>query len=274
MYLRDSLLLLRLISLTVVLLTVSACGGGNETSPAPTATWTPTAPPTEEPQPVVPTATATAFPFAGDGKWEVSFQTSDGVLLSGTLYGQGESGVILAPAYPGGQEGWKAFAETVAAQGYRALTFDFRGHGSSEGVADTAHATIDLMAAVTFMREQAMVDQIVLMGAGWGGTAAIRAAGQDASLAGLAVLSAPRSVGELEVSDTDLASLTLPTLWLAARNDLGQDIEAMADQTASPDKTIWVYEGSSLHGTFIFEGANGSDLTRRLLEFINRLFGA
>jgi pimeloyl-ACP methyl ester carboxylesterase len=194
-------------------------------------------------------------------------------LLAGTLYGGGESGVILAPAYPGGQEGWKLFAETIAAQGYRALTFDFRGQGGSEGTASIANATTDLMAAITFMREQVMVDRIVLMGAGWGGTAAIRVASQNTGIIGLAVLSAPRSVGELEVSDTDLVSLTLPTLWLAARNDLGQDIEAMADQVASPDKTIWVYEGSSLHGTYIFEGANGPDLTRRLLEFINRLFG-
>ncbi len=88
------------------------------------------------------------------------------------------------------------------------------------------------------------------------------------------MVSAPRSAGGLEASEADLANLTLPSLWLAARNDLGQDVEAMADQVASSDKSIWIYEGSSLHGTFIFEGANGSDLTRRLLEFINRLFGA
>jgi hypothetical protein len=53
-----------------------------------------------------------------------------------------------------------------------------------------------------------------------------------------------------------------------------QNVEPMYELAASSDKTLWIYEGSSLQGTFIFEGADTNDLRQRLIDFVVRVTGA
>ncbi len=217
--------------------------------------------------------TPTPDPFPGNGPWEIEFETTNGLMLSGTLYGKTGPGVVLIPMYPGGQEGWATFADQAARAGYRVVTFDLRGHGSSEGRGDFEAAPQDILAALGYLQELGAGSN-VLIGPGEGGTAAILAAAASAGeLAGLVAISSPRSREGVELSDADLAKLDMPSLWLASRHDMTQDIESLYDLAGSTDKTLWIYEGSSLHGTYIFEGADGPDLSRRLLEFIGQVTG-
>jgi len=115
--------------------------------------------------------------------------------------------------------------------------------------------------------------QFVLIGAGIGSMAAIKVAPNDEAVKGVVVISSPRSFDTLEVTDSDLSALTVPSLWLAARNDMTQDVEKMSALAGSSTKTLWIYEGSSVQGTYIMEGADGPDLQKRLLEFIASVFG-
>ena len=98
-----------------------------------------------------PTPTRTSQDLGGK---HVSFTTSDGVLLRGHLYGTGSTGVILAHMYPADQSDWTDFAQVLAAHGYQALTFDFRGFTESEGSSGTEYAGTDLLAAYQFMRSR------------------------------------------------------------------------------------------------------------------------
>src|SRR5689334_21912536 len=68
-------------------------------------------------------------PLAGDGPWALSYPAGDGTSLDGVVYGQGPNCLVLAPMYPGAKEGWLTFAAAAGLQGYRSLTFDFRGRG-------------------------------------------------------------------------------------------------------------------------------------------------
>jgi hypothetical protein len=52
------------------------------------------------------------------------------------------------------------------------------------------------------------------------------------------------------------------------------NVEEMQAQAGSTDKEIWIYEGSSVQGTVILEGADGDDLERRLIAFVQRIAGA
>src|SRR5262249_51237846 len=61
----------------------------------------------------------------------VQLRTADGLTLGAHLYGGGDTGVVLAHQYNGDQTGWTDFAMTLAAHGYCALTFDFRGFPES-----------------------------------------------------------------------------------------------------------------------------------------------
>lgn len=252
---------------------LTACGGGNTAPSAEEVALTATsdAASAATQQSLAYTATP-VDPFPGEGPWPVDLTTADGVTLAGTLYGDSPIGVVLAPAYPGGQPGWSVFAASASAQGYHVLIFDLRGYGESEGERSSQAAPDDLAAAVAFLREQG-ADRLVLIGAGLGGMAAIRVAAGDPQIAGLAVISSPRSFEGFEIADSDLSALTLPTLWLAARNDMTQDVEGMNALVPGSDRELWIYEGSSLNGTYIFEGHDAPDLERRLLEFIARVAG-
>ncbi len=267
------MLQVRALAGTVMLISLAGCastaGGPTGTQNAVAVTAEPTAPAAMPPEPS-PEVLIPEEPFPGDGPWTVSFVTADGINLQGTLHGKGATGVVLAPMYLEGQAGWLSFAQMAALQNLRVLTFDLRGYGQSEGVRDAAQAPVDIAAALSFMEQNGTSPQ-VLIGAGLGGTGAIRVAAQDPAIAGLVVISAPRAFGGLELTDSELASLDMPTLWLGARNDLTHNVEEMYALARSSDKELWLYEGSSLQGTFILQGIDGPDLQSRLLAFIARV---
>lgn len=221
-------------------------------------------PPTEEASPA-PSPTPTPL-FSGEGPWSVSFPSDGDVMLQGTLYGEGQEGVVLASMYVEDQTVWESFAMTLAEQGVRVLTFDYRGVGASEGNANVNDTPADVEAALTFMREHGF-EPIAVVGAGLGGTAVLRAAAEAEAFPPVAIISAPRVFQGLEVRDSDLSGLAVPSLWVGTRTDLLHDIEAMYDE-ADGEKSLWMYEGSSLHGAYILTGADGADLERRLIAFI------
>jgi pimeloyl-ACP methyl ester carboxylesterase len=199
------------------------------------------------------------------GPREVTFQTEDGVKLSGTLFGQGGSGVVLSHMFPTDQTSWHAFAKTLAGNGYLALAYDFRGYGKSGGEKHIDQIDSDVRAAVAFLKEQG-AQRIVLVGASMGGTASAKVAG-SAGAAALVVLSSPQSFNGLEVTEQDLKSFRGPSLWMGSRGDAATtDTEAMHAKANEP-KTLHIYEGSA-HGTFIFDTANGPDLSQRIIDFL------
>ncbi len=266
----------------LILLALAACGGAPAAAPPPAtggaapatepADQSPAASPTPASEDAAaPTPPPPTVPFEGEGPWEADFPTADGVTLHGTLFGQGDTGIVLAPNYPGGAAAWHPFAEAAAERGYRALAFDLRGHGESGGEADLAAAPDDVAAAAAFLRDQG-AERIILMGGGEGAMAVILAAASGEDIAGLAALSPMREDDGLAVAEADLAGLNIPSLWIGARTDMEHDAEGMAGQ-AGGEPEVWIYEGSSLHGTYLFEGIDAPDLTGRLLDFAESAAG-
>ncbi len=252
----------RALGLAAITISLAACTAGPQpqatavqqpfTSPAPTA------PAVTEPAPQ-----ATATPSGG----ETTFQTEDGVKLDGRLLGTGSVGLVLAPMYPGGQEGWTNFASVAAGKGYRVLTFDLRGYGKSEGTPGASNAPDDLRAALATLKASGS-SRIVLIGAGVSGMAAIKVAPADKAVVGIVVISSSRKMDGLEITDADAGALSVPSLWLAARNDMAQNVEDLYKVAGGPKKDLWVYEGASVQGTYILEGSDGPDMQAKLLAFI------
>jgi alpha-beta hydrolase superfamily lysophospholipase len=83
-----------------------------------------------------------------------------------------------------------ALAETLHEDGFDVITYDARGHGTSEGEStlgdDEQH---DVAAAVMLARQR--TSEVVLVGASMGGIAALRYAATDADLAGVVTVSCP-----------------------------------------------------------------------------------
>src|SRR6185295_16056157 len=56
----------------------------------------------------------------------VTFDTADGATITGELYGSGETAVIFS-VMGECNPGWREFAQLTAAQGFMALTYQWRG---------------------------------------------------------------------------------------------------------------------------------------------------
>jgi len=198
------------------------------------------------------------------GGERVSFTTSDGIVLRGHLYGSGATGVILAHMYSADQSSRTDFAEILAAHGYQALTFDFRGFTESGGPLGTQFADRDLLAAYQFMGPR--VSRIFIAGASLGSEAAILVAARE-PVAGIVCISTPISFGGLNVEQA-IRKVHAPILFITSADDplvAGQP-EILYRLAAAP-KSFEVFPGRA-HGTAILFGPHSTELQMLMLRFI------
>ena len=114
-------------------------------------------------------------------------------------------GVVLCHGFPTGPRGAVASASTFPEladriardTGCPALTFNFRGTGTSDGDFSAAGWTEDIVAAVDAVMEMATVASVALVGVAEGGTFALGTAAEDPRVTAVATLAAPRSLHEL-----------------------------------------------------------------------------
>ena len=209
---------------------------------------------------------------AAAGSQPVTFRTSDGVRLSGRVFGpdSARTGVILAHMLPADQSSWFAFAARIGDQGYRALTFDFRGYcpggdaGCSEGERDVGADAVDLEAALGFLRSEG-VESIAIVGASMGGTAALIVAADEGDAVSTVIsLSAPQQIEGLVAGPDVMARVTAAKLFVAGSGDVAaaQAAQAFDEQSPAPKRLEIV--PSDDHGTDLLTG-NQAEIVRNLL---------
>ena len=108
------------------------------------------------------------------GETPVTMRAADGASIYGVEVGTGTAGIVLGHQYFSDHCEFMQFARDLAALGYRALTFDFRGYGASTG-GNSARLDLDVAAAVARLRADGAT-RIKLVGASMGGTAVLVAA--------------------------------------------------------------------------------------------------
>jgi pimeloyl-ACP methyl ester carboxylesterase len=240
-------------TLAAVALLLAACSAGGTSSP--TAPEVTTAAPAVEP---------TASTSAEATRSEVTFVTSDGLTLEGTVFGDGSDWVILAHMLPADQTSWFEFANAATRQGFAALTFNFRGYGGSDGPREPFAVDVDVEAAIDFA-EAAGAQRIWLIGASMGGSGSLAVAARR-DVVGVATLSAPAQFQGTDALGA-VPGIAGPKLFVAARGDepyastVGTFLEAAAEPKSSR-----LFDGSA-HGTNLFE-THGQELTMLLLEFL------
>lgn len=251
----------------IPLLFLAACAG-------PTAAPTPTSTPLATPTPIPPTATPYLTPQPEEapspttlvqGPRMVTFQSEDGITLGGTLYGSGRVGVVLSHMFPTDQTSWAGLAQKIAALGYLVLTYDFRGYGQSGAQVQVDQIDKDLRAAVAFIREGG-AEKIVLVGASMGGTATVKVAAEDSGIAAVVVWSSPLAFRGLTTELSEVATLTIPALFLGAEADPATADTARMSE-AAPNAALFIYGGNS-HGTFALGTPQGIEVETKLLSFI------
>ena len=195
----------------------------------------------------------------------VAFQTEDGKNIDGRVFGAGDTGVILAHMFPSDQTSWHPFAKRLAAEGFIALTFDFRGYGVSDGPLDVPELPLDIRAAIDLLRDHGATD-VYLIGASMGGTASVVVA-EDGDVAGIVAISAPRDFQGLSAS-ASAPDVTIPALLIASEQDGSAPADAawLAETIRGPTATR-IYPGAA-HGTRLLEGEAQAAVEDLLLSFV------
>ena len=277
--------------LFIAALIVSACSTGElpevetPTLPPPTST---TLPPTSTGTPTLePSATPTPMPTIDlelvltpqtTVAYELDYiglKTTDGVQLIAKLFGKGEPVVILAHQGTQGanQRDWEAFARLIAERGFTAATLDFRGYGLSKGDLTQKNYLIrDMSALIDYLRE-AGYSRFICMGASMGGTTCMRAA-VDYDLEGLVVIGSLWSNGKpTNVTDDELAALTIPKLFITTENDRNSEVPVSVKdmyKISREPKLLRTFPGEA-HGTEMFKLPYAEEFTAELMAFVESL---
>lgn len=185
--------------------------------------------------------------------------------LEGRAWGEGDRYVVLAHMRSADMSSWFDFARLLAAEGYTAVAFNFRGYGESEqGENGQFAVATDIRAVVDAAVADGAV-QVFVIGASMGGTGAV-AASTTAEIAGTVTLSAP---DEFEgVNAAGLAQyVAAPMLLIAADEDgsAAEDAAAIA-AGAKGDAELVVLSGGQ-HGTNMF-AEHGPEITELILDFL------
>ena len=198
----------------------------------------------------------------------VTFNTADGATVNGELYGSGKT-VVIFSVMGNCKPGWREFAQVTAAQGFMALTYQWRGcRENSVDQVLIKKFVEDARAAIAFVRDQG-AEKIILVGASLGGCASAKLA-VESHASGLVVLASPPSIPQwgFEIVSDDLAT-DIPKLFITAENDdtVSTDAPRAVSDLAAEPKEWQTYPGTA-HGTDLFEGESGSELQQRIIEFI------
>lgn len=233
---------LRIISALLIGLMMVSC---TVAQPIPTATLAPTPSPT-----ITFTPTPARLP---EGK--IIFEKSSSKKFTGTVYGQGETAIILANMTTGGEVQWDPFVEAVDKQNFMTVTFNYLQ-------ADFSGAAQDTRIVLKKLRE-AGYKRVICIGASLGVTSCT-SIGREPEIVGLVLVAGPNNGGSL-------AKVTYPKLFIAgALDQWARDTQVAYDKAAEP-KTLVLFEGNSAHGASLFYSNDREEFLTLLIDFVNSL---
>ena len=217
----------------------------------------------------------------------VSFETSDGFVLKGDLTSAADTDApvaILLHMYRSNRSAWAPLVPDLVAAGFTVLAIDQRAHGESQqrrgervdvaSVPRTAFAQLvrdgvrDVEAAVRHLAGQGLAtDRIVLIGASYGCSVSLLAAGEVAGVRALVLLSPGTNYFGVDVVEA-AGSFPGPVLIVAAEDDRNAVASARtlaARHQGTDDLEIYRSGG---HGTHLF--GPRPQLKQRIIEFAGK----
>jgi dienelactone hydrolase len=210
-------------------------------------------------------------PAGGATRSDVSFSSDvnlTGYMTTGEASPSGSPGVLLIHQFMNNDEQWGQWPEALAAEGYRVLAFNLRGHGDSDAydgslvgiLSDPVAAPADMRAALAYLVGSGGADpnRIAIVGTSIGANLTV-----EAAIAGLAKtyvsLSSRQSAVETYAGKpaTGMSSV----YYFASENDGGgtqaANAQTMHDLTSGA-REIKVYAGVSDHGVAILNNQSDS----------------
>jgi dienelactone hydrolase len=211
----------------------------------------------------------------------VSFDAADGVRLTGTVFGEGPVGVVLAHMGRGGdtQADFYPLARALAGRGYVALTYNRRGvcdasrRRCSDGSDDYERSWKDVVGAAGFVRSRGATT-VVLIGASIGAMASLYAAvSHRIAPAALIEIGGVNHASGYDFSREQLRGLAAPKLFISSADDIYGGAEAAREWHgwARGPNQLEILPGAA-HGTDMLRQGEPTarPLTRLVLRFLSR----
>ncbi len=191
---------------------------------------------------------------------EVSFETSDGGMVYGNLYGNGSDAVALGHGGVFNKESWHELAMALKGEGLRVLAIDFRGYGKSVNGRRGDAKHLDLLAGLEFLKENGAV-RVSLLGGSMGGGAAAQAAveSKSGSIAKLVLLA--------HVPVNSPKKLKGDKLFIVSEGDRLADSVKAQFQKAPEPKQLEILDGNA-HAQHIFKTNQAEKLEKLIVEFL------
>jgi hypothetical protein len=242
----------RMITL-LVCLTIAGCAAPQPaltTTSQPVPTQTSALTPTSIPSPTL-ASTSTPVPVP-TGK-ETIFDESSSRNLAGTLYGEGETAILLANMIISGEKQWDPFVAAVDKQKFTTVTFDYRN------INDVGQ---DMDLILGWLKEAGFT-RVVCIGASLG-TRACSNIALEPETVGMVLIAG-------SVHHASVAEATYPKLFISGALDRWAfDIQMGYEQAAEP-KELVLFEENRAHGTDLFSSKDGEQFLTLLIDFVNSL---
>jgi dienelactone hydrolase len=215
---------------------------------------------------------------ASGAEEQVTFTTSDGIVIAGTLYpaAAGSPAVLCLHQWRSERSEFESFARSLQSAGITALTIDMRGYGGStrsaagSAVEPGRITGADIEAAVAFLKKHKSVDaaRIGLVGASYGSSNAIIYAAEHAEIRVVALLSPGLNYHKVLPTEPAVKRYgNRPLLAIAGSEDM-RSVEAVNRfrEIAGSGITTKLYENGG-HGVDLFRAHPASaDLVREFLQ--------
>lgn len=212
------------------------------------------------------------------GTEDVQFTTTDGVMITGTLYPAGDNApaVLCLHQWRSDRSSFAALASTLQAAGMTVLTIDMRGYGGSTRTATGGAvrpdriAVEDVKAAMTFLRAHPKADatRIGIVGASYGSSNAIMYAAGDPAVRAVVLISPGLNYfNELPTEEPLRRYKARPLLVAASSEDLRSVETVDAYRKIAPSMEVEAYEDAG-HGTDILDAGVGLD--GRISSFLKK----
>jgi sugar lactone lactonase YvrE/pimeloyl-ACP methyl ester carboxylesterase len=187
-------------------------------------------------------------------------------IIRGTLLGEGDMVVILAPGFNETRGSWMRHARHFASLGYAALAFDFPGAGASTGTWRRTKLKSDVAALINYLQQERAYERIVCAGVSFGGSACFEAAQDLPDLAGLVIISSPVRTTTSE----EVAGLSMPKLMV-----IGIESNPVLENVNEPMREVFEllpdpkqFENLRLRETVLLYG---DELLNLMVEFLEGL---
>lgn len=185
----------------------------------------------------------------------VSFDAPHGTTIDGSLYGDGDCGIVLVPQINLDRGSWSEQANTLTEEGYLVLAID----------EDPDDRVNSILGAVDYLTDEHSITQSVLIGASSGGEAVVKAnaTAPNRPIAGTVAISPGGGADQA-------ADLQGRLLFAVSRGDDSRFVETTRQlhQNAPDPKELAEYDGSA-HGQDIFDTDHGDDLMERITNLLS-----